>query len=152
MTSKSLLYEKMKKTYAILILALLSSFTANAEPDQTSEFRHFVREFFKSASYQIDSVKFPLEYIYIEGEKEKSVLAKKFIPKNEWKHLSGLDYFKCKQNCYDIVIYDNFEQKHNNNNKRVLSFEGISNGINTSLYFQRFFDGWYLVKYENFSN
>ena len=50
------------------------------------------------------------------------------------------------------MIYDNFRKSQSESGERILAFEGISNGINSSMYF-RFTDGkWYLVKIEDFDN
>lgn len=50
------------------------------------------------------------------------------------------------------MIYDNFGKRQRASGERVLTFEGISNGINSSMYF-RLIDGkWHLVKIEDFDN
>lgn len=59
-------------------------------------------------------------------------------------------YYQCQTDCYDLIIYDNFEKTQRESSERVLSFEGVNNGINSSLYFKRFNGQWYLVKYEEF--
>ena len=136
-----------------LILITLLAFSSVAQADQTSEFRHFLREFFTSEKYQIESIKFPVAYSYYEVENDiNEKLVTKHIKKSEWEHLYGHKSFHCEVNCMDLVIYDNFKKEHKESNKRVLSFEGYKNGINMAYYFEKIDGSWYLVKYERFSN
>ena len=139
----------MKKIFYILIL-VFSTILVFAEPSQTTEFMRFARSFFKDAEYQKNHIQFPLEFRhYVEGKNGYEVEEIQ-IKIAGWKHLEGPNYYKCEINCYDIVIYDNFEKKYKHSNKRVLSFEGSGNGISSSLYFENIDGEWYLVRYEKF--
>lgn len=143
---------KMKKFLLLITVFTVCSGFLYAADKQTTEFRHFVREFFKSEEFQINSVKFPLEKVYFEGNEINGKLVTKYIRREEWKHFPGPNYYRCQKGCYDLVIYDNFEKKNKKTNKRVLSLEGISNGIHSSLYFELINGAWYLVKYEELDN
>lgn len=125
---------------------------ANAGVTQTLEFRHFIRYFFKDELYQKAHVKFPLEVVTLTYSEELNdiVPASKFISEQDWKAYKGPDYYQCQTDCYDLIIYDNFEKTQRESSERVLSFEGVNNGINSSLYFKNFNGQWYLVKYEEF--
>ena len=113
------------------------------------DFRHFVREFFGSEAFQAAHTRFPLEVVSWTGDSE---VASIFVSKADWEFYKGPAYFQCEQECYDIMIYDDFTKKQSDSGERVLAFEGVSNGINSSMYF-RLTDGkWYLVKIEDFSN
>ena len=120
--------------------------------DQTVEFRHFIRQFFASEAYQREHVVFPLEmqaYAYDEESMDLELIAKR-IRREDWRFYEGPDHYRCQTNCFDIMIYDSFQKTHRESNERVLSFEGVENGINTSLYFERRDGSWYLVKIEQF--
>lgn len=138
---------------SIAVFALLGC-ASKTNLSQTVDFRHFVRDFFKNEKYQKEHVQFPLEVIYFTYEEDEfdSSLQSKFITEEEWIHYPGPNYYYCERNCFDLVIYDSFEKSHEDSNERVLSFEGISNGINSSLYFRKIGDQWYLVKHEQFDN
>jgi hypothetical protein len=139
---------------ALLIFVFtVSSCTSKPNISQTVEFRHFVRDFFKNESYQKKHVQFPLEIFYYSQDGEfDAVLTSKFIEESEWKHYKGPDFYRCETNCFDLVIYDSFNKTHEESNERVLSFEGVNNGINSSLFFKKIDDQWYLVKQEQFDN
>jgi hypothetical protein len=116
---------------------------------QTSEFRLFIRDFFNNESYQKAHIQFPLQVIYYTYNADQMpVQTSKWIRKQEWQYYPGPAYYQCAMNCFDIVIYDSFRKYHHPSNERVLSFEGVDNGINSSLYFKRINGQWYLVKDE----
>ena len=72
--------------------------------------------------------------------------------RDDWSFYEGPADFQCDQNCYDIMVYDGFDKRQRDSGQRVLAFEGVSNGINSSMYF-RLIDGkWWLVKIEDFNN
>lgn len=122
-----------------ITLLIVSSCVNKPNIPQTVEFRHFVRNFFKVEEYQKKHVFFPLEVVYYAYDEDELdfVLTPKYIKKDEWKHYKGPEYYQCEKNCFDLVIYDNFQRSHKESNERVLSFEGVSNGINSSLYFRK---------------
>jgi len=131
------------------LLALLQGCATNNNY-QTMDFRVFIRDFFEYQEYQVKHIKFPLEFIYYEYDDPELdfVLKTKFLTKESWEHLPGPAYYQCQTSCFDILIYDNFERQHKETGKRVLSFEGAENGINSALYFELIDGEWFLVKYE----
>ena len=66
--------------------------------------------------------------------------------------MSGPDHYRCTQNCYDIVIYDNFAREFHGSTERVLAFEGPDNGINDALYFKLESGEWMLVGWEDMTD
>ncbi|GAA5526193.1 hypothetical protein Maes01_02788 [Microbulbifer aestuariivivens] len=142
--------------FITLFIAVLMISGCASKPSitQTVEFRHFVRDFFNIEEYQKKHVQFPLEVVYYSYNEDEfdAVLLSKHITEKDWKHYEGPDYYRCESNCFDLVIYDDFQRTHKESNERVLSFEGVSNGINSSLYFKRINGQWYLVKHEQFDN
>jgi len=117
-----------------------------------SEFRHFLYEFFNNPEFQLEHISFPLTKTYIDmsadPEPKEVTLT---INRKEWRHLSGDKHYTCKMSCYDIVLYDNFEREFKVNTERVLSFEGVENGINEAFYFKYEENHWMLVKWEDLS-
>ena len=115
---------------------------------ETTEFRSFIRDFFKSGAYQVAHVKFPVEFVHYKTDEPDSALVTTYVEKKDWEYFKGPDNYRCQSDCYDIIIYDNYQRKFKNNKKRVLSFEGVDNGIDTALYFEFINEQWYLIKYE----
>lgn len=144
----------MRFVALFLGVLMISGCASRPNITQTVEFRHFVRDFFKIEEHQKNHVQFPLEVVYYSYDEDESdfVLTSRYIKNEDWKHYKGPDYYQCDTSCFDLVIYDNFEKKHKENNERVLSIEGVSNGINSSLYFKKIDGQWYLVKHEQFDN
>jgi hypothetical protein len=120
--------------------------TATNPHPQNYIFRHFLFEFFNDQTFQVEHIKFPLQHIYTDGEYEEHT---EQIERSNWKHVQGPQHYRCEMSCFDIIIYDNFEKKYDNYTERVLSFEGIENGINSSMYFIYENGKWMLVKWEN---
>jgi len=119
---------------------------------QTIDFRIFLYKFFNDSKYQSEHIKFPYQYVHFSSDEEDANLVTDYREKIDWTYMEGPDQYRCKQNCFDLVIYDNFQQKHKKSGERVLVFKGVENGINEALYFKYIDSEWYLVKYESLSN
>lgn len=145
----------MHKTFFLLPILLLAACATGPDNNrQTVDFRHFVRDFFQSPDFQLSRIRFPLEvisYQYENGDGDPALVID-HISEDEWTFLPGPDFYQCDSDCYDIVIYDNFAKQHTDSGERVLSFEGVNNGINSSLYFTLQDGGWQLVRHEQFDN
>lgn len=149
----------MKKLAAIavaLICVVLSLELASAEPLVKSlpvkeDFRLFLRRFFSDPSFQLERVRFPLEWQELVDNPDPA--GEPFIERirrktsGEWNHLEGPAYFRCSTNCYDLVTYDNFRRRPSASTERVVAFEGVDNGINMALYFRLINGKWMLVRY-----
>ncbi|AFV00778.1 DUF4348 domain-containing protein [Simiduia agarivorans] len=144
----------MKKIFTILAFSFLVGCAQQSSITQTGEFRHFLWKFFNDPEFQKEHVLFPLEFVYYQHDENEfdAALATRYIDKENWKTYTGPNHYRCETSCFDLVMYDNFERKHKDSNKRVLSFEGVHNGIFSSLYFERIESKWYLVKHEEFDN
>ncbi len=122
---------------------------ATAQPKETHvDFGWFLYKFFNDRAFQLQRVQFPLK-------KERLRLGEgtviEHIAKTDWQHLSGPSMYHCKLDCFQTVIYDNFRRQMRNSGERVLSYEGLGNGILESLYF-RLIDGkWMLVRWDDTS-
>ena len=126
---------------------------AAAQSEITEDFRQFLRLFFADPEFQRSRVRFPLPITRVDFDGELYTgSTESSIALVDWAHLPGPDWFRCETGCYDIVIYDSFSQDFRHASpERVVSFEGVGNGINTSLYFT--FEGgkWILVKWDDLS-
>jgi hypothetical protein len=132
-----------------LLLPISSSF---GEVPQTIEFRSFLYDFFQEPDFQINHISNPYTYASFSSDEEDADLVTVIKNLDNWKHLKGPEHYRCKKNCFDLMIYDNFDKKHIESGKRVLAFEGVENGINSTLYFELINNEWFMVKYESFNN
>ena len=139
----------MYRALLYLSLILISACSSTSGRSQTIEFRHFIRDFFGGEDFQAAHTQFPLEVVSWTGDSEVTSTS---VTRIDWEFYKGPAYFQCEKNCYDIVIYDDFAKSQSDSGERVLAFEGISNGINSSMYFRLTNGKWYLVKIEDFNN
>jgi len=139
----------MPKAIYVVILMMISGCSGVSGRSQTMDFRDFVREFFRSEDFQASHIHFPLEVISWTGD---GGVSSTFVTENEWSFYEGPAYFQCNESCYDIMIYDDFDKRQRDSGERVLAFEGVSNGINSSVYFRLTDGNWYLIKIEDFNN
>lgn len=140
----------MRNSAACIMLVLLSACANTSGVGQTSDFRHFIREFFSDEEFQVEHVQFPLSVLTYYGDSDAEETSS--VSRAEWVPYKGPAFYHCQQNCYDIMVYDDFSKTQKSSGERVLAFEGVGNGINSSLYF-RLIDGrWILIKAENFDN
>ena len=139
----------MRKAILSMSLILISACSGMSGRSQTIDFRGFVRDFFNSEDFQASHTQFPLEIVSWTGDREFSST---FVTENEWPFYEGPADFQCDESCYDIMIYDDFDKRQRDSGERVLAFEGVSNGINSSVYFRLTDGNWYLIKIEDFNN
>lgn len=137
---------------ALLFIFLLPTQLFGAGIAQTMHFRDFLYRFFNDPEYQEKHVMFPYTFVYYSGEEEDSKLLVEKRGKKAYQFIIGPDHYRCKQNCFDLVIYDNLKRNHKESGERVLALEGVENGINEVLYFKLIDSEWYLVKHESLSN
>jgi len=139
----------MKYFFAIItLLFLLSSqiFSQNSKSvkaDKPEEFDNFIMHFMTDSLFQVSRVKFPCKKTFMDDNLEPGYTT---IKKSNWKH--QVIYFVSD---YRVQIYDNFEQKLEDTNERVISFIGVDSGINLNYYFQRIDNLWYLIHIEDIS-
>ena len=139
----------MKNLVACAAWLLLSACAATSGRDQTTDFRHFIRDFFRDEEFQLAHVDFPVTVLAWGGDSDVQASS---ISRTEWVPYKAPAFCDCEQNCYDIMIYDSFPKTQRATDERVLAFEGISNGINSSLYFRLIGGRWMLVKVEEFDH
>src|SRR4030065_1953664 len=119
---------------------------SNSSASHTEDFRAFLYRFFNNPEFQLERVKFPIQFT---ESPDSDTHTTKTVDRGSWKHIAGPKHYQCKSNCFDIVIYDNFERKYTNDTKRLFSLEGVDNGINALLYFEAIEGKWYLVMSED---
>lgn len=127
----------------------VSSVAAAPQAKETEDFRVFLRRFFHDREFQMERIRFPLPRVTLNAETRRKVTEK--ISRSAWEFLPGPESFRCRTDCFDIVLYDNFERKWRNDSRRVVAFEGVANGINSALYFLRQDKGWVLVRFVDLS-
>lgn len=138
-----------KFIFCALVSLLFGCTSPNPSNQQTIDFRHFLRLFFSDEAFQISHVQFPVTLISLSGEEDdEPAITTSYIAEDQWRFLPGPDYYQCSVDCYDLVIYDNFDKVHRTTGERVLAFEGVNNGIHSALYFKWMNGRWTLVKFE----
>lgn len=136
--------------FAMFLALCLGACASTGGRQHTIEFRHFARDFFSSVETQLSHIHFPVEYVQLErSDASQPATVTSYIEQSDWQYMEGPSYYRCESDCYDIMIYDNAERFQEENDVRVLSFEGVSNGINTTFYFELFDGEWQLVKLED---
>ena len=136
------------------IALLLAGFSKSSVAQEPTDFRVFIRDYFESTEFQLSHTKFPLEvwsYTQIDASENSELTSKSFY-EADWKFMEAPEQLNCGLDCYDLVFYDSFEKSQSNSGERVLSLEGVENGIDVSMYFQWIEDQWTLVKIIDLSN
>lgn len=129
-------------------LILSDSFKVIDSNEMNQEkFRHFFYKFIFNDDFQLDRIKFPLQYIHYEDWVCGDGIDTTFIVKNNWKH----NLFYLTETSIPI-IYDNFEMKLDNSDERVFCWRGVENGLDLRYYFNRIKGKWYLLRKVDFSN
>jgi len=110
------------------------------------DFRTFCDEFFSDSLVQRQSIKCPLKKIAWNQNTE--VDDTMFVRAKDWRFSD----FGFHANNYNVQLYDSFNKKLRDTDERVVSFEGVENGISVSLYFKRIAQKWFLVLWEDSSD
>ncbi|MDN3650067.1 hypothetical protein QWZ13_14195 [Reinekea marina] len=137
----------MQNLYRSILVFFISGFALS---DQTLDFRLFLYEFFGNEISQSEYVASEYTFEYYDDKTQEYIEETRYSV--DWEYLPGPNKFHCKTNCYDLIIYDNFQKTVENTGERVLSFEGVENGISLSLYFKLLDGKWVLQRYESISN
>lgn len=108
---------------------------------KNENFHSFFWKFMTDSIFQLDRVKFPMEYItwkeYIGGEIDTIK-----IQKTEWEH----DTFYINTASERTQIYDNFNLSFRPSNERLLHWYGVESGGDAKYYFSGYNGKWYLIK------
>ena len=130
---------------AVLVVLLFASGHLRAqEPEK--DFSTFCYEFFSDSVVQRKSIKFPLKKVVWNQEAEKDDTT--FVRAKSW----TFSDFGFWANQYNVRLYDSFSKKIRDTDERVVSFEGVENGISVGLYFKRISGKWFLVLWEDSSD
>jgi hypothetical protein len=132
------------KTPFILINLFVFPFVFAQNTNQ--DFAGFCTRFFKDSTYQMAHIKFPLTKVFNNSEKERYDTTQ--LSQSEWKY-SDFGYF---HNNYNTQVYDNFNKTFRDSKKRMLSFEGVENGIDVDLCFVLMGKEWILIRIEELSD
>jgi hypothetical protein len=113
--------------------------------EKKENFDTFFFQFATEKEFQLERIKFPLEFVTWENEDESGgkILTKK-IAYGEWQH----DYFYMKEN-FRPQIFDNFEGTLKDTDERLFQWIGTETGVDVKYYFKRIDGKWFLIKKEN---
>jgi hypothetical protein len=153
----------MKKTILILTIAFVAfglgywtgtikklvdeKFEIVTEAMETSSqttkenFNSFIYQFIGDSLYQLDRIKFPLRSRRADSEDYGT------IKRENWKmvRLFGTEEYKAQ-------LYDNFKGELRDTDERLLTWEGIENGVSVQYKFSRIDGLWYLTECNDFSD
>lgn len=123
-----------------------SNITDNEQTNIESEnynFSDFIKIFTTDSVFQINHIKFPLEYVSIELDEENNdSISTSYIKKSEWKYYSFPD-----------TIYDGIKLKHPIDTTNFTYTElGVDTGVRIDYYFEKTGTQWLLTKIEDSSN
>jgi hypothetical protein len=132
----------MKKL--ILVLLVMIKCYLVFSQDYDNNFDTFLFKFATDKEFQIERIKFPLEFVTWENPEEiGGNIVTKMIQKENWQH----DYFYANQN-YRPQIYDNFEGNLRNTDERLFQWIGVETGVNVKYFFKKIEGKWFLIKKE----
>lgn len=128
----------MKIIYVLLANILLVS---NLYSQYNNEnFDSFFYNFSTDKEFQLERIKFPLEFI---TWKDEGTIGSGIETKT-WTH----DFFYMNESSVPQV-YDNFEGKLKDTDERLFNWIGVETGVNVKYYFKRIDGLWHLIKKEN---
>jgi len=133
----------MKATFFLLLILLAQSVYSQKDRE---DFQSFCSNFFSDSTTQRERVKYPLKHVVYNQDQDSFDTT--LVSKKSWL-FSDFGFWT---NNYNVKVYDSFAKKLRDSGERVLSFEGVENGINMSLYFKLVAGKWYLVLWEDLSD
>jgi len=137
----------MKNVFQIiLIMILLNLISQSFAQDSNQDFNSFSYKFFSDSSFQKGNIEFPL--IMIIWNSDTDDFDTSYVKPPQWVY-SDFNFFK---NDFNVQLYDSFQKSLRNTKERVISFEGVENGIQVNLFFKYSSFSWRLVKLEDFSD
>jgi hypothetical protein len=102
-------------------------------------------EFGSDTDFQLERIKFPLEFVTWENPEEiGGNIVTHQITKDKWTH----DYMYMNES-YRAQVYDNFEGKLDNSDERLFQWIGVETGANVKYFFKRIEGKWFLIKKES---
>jgi len=121
-----------------LLMLVCRPILAQEKPEN---FNEFVFKFLTDSTFQVHRIRFPLLTARLNLETlSLDTLVESRI---SWRFLGNPHPNENSR----MQIYDNFERVLRQTGERVVSFEGIENGIDSSLYFKLIKGKWYLVRF-----
>ncbi len=129
----------------LTIIFTLSLFYLSFGQKPKEDFNLFFFQFATEKEFQLERIKFPLEFVTWKNEDEAGgeILITR-IKKEEWQH----DYFFMNEN-YRPQIFDNFKGELNDTDERLFQWIGTETGVDVKYFFKRIDGEWFLIKKEN---
>jgi|SRR5690606_15170076 len=127
-----------------IIICLLASITTYGQTGKEN-FDAFMYQFGSDTAFQLERIKFPLEFVTWEDPTEigGEIVTHK-ITKDKWKH-----DFMYMNESYRAQIYDNFNGELRDTDERLFQWIGVETGADVKFYFKRIDGKWFLVKKES---
>ncbi len=109
-------------------------------------FEVFLMKFCYEENFQMDRIKFPLQYTQLNEDLTESETV--YLQSKDWEYTNlGFD----PKTELRHQIYNNFEHSLNDTDERVFALFGIRDGLEIYYYFKRINGIWFLIKYEDLS-
>lgn len=109
-------------------------------------FEVFLMKFCYEENFQMDRIKFPLQYTQLNEDLTESVTV--YLQSKDWEYTNlGFD----PKTELRHQIYNNFEHSLNDTDERVFALFGIRDGLEVYYYFKRINGIWFLIKHEDLS-
>jgi hypothetical protein len=117
----------------------------DSELGQGENFDHFIYKYCTDSIFQMSRTKFPLKAsFFIDFELDN---LDTLLPRDSY----NFDPIFFRDN-YKVQIYDNFKGQIKNTDQRLVSYEGIENGIDINYFFERIEKKWFLIEFIDNSN
>jgi hypothetical protein len=107
---------------------------------KSEDFTSFTYSFFSDTLFQKERTIFPLMNLKFDPVKDDYDTS--FVTTKDWVYSN----YHFLDQMFHVQIYDNFKRTLRNTNERVVSFEGVENGIGLSLFFTNKHKKWFLLK------
>jgi hypothetical protein len=128
------------RTPSLILLVVLSATTYSPGQRKSEDFRDFIHSYVADSVFQRQRTYYPLPWIRFNTDSNRYDTT--YVAEDEWTY-GDFGFYAPR---YAVQMYDNFERVLRPTGQRVVSFEGLENGINMSLYFKLTKGKWYLVK------
>ena len=108
---------------------------------KNENFESFLIKFMGDTLFQLNRIKFPLEYVTWHDEMGEEIDTLS-VNMADWKHESLYFNYATER----TQIYNNFDLEIEDTNERVIHWYGIEHGMDRKYYFWRFKGEWFLIK------
>lgn len=138
-TSKNYYFKRDNDQWFLLRIKIIK----DSVDENKEDFYSFLGKFCKDSVFQKQRIHFPLDMNYLDDDYNT---VKENWNQEKWK-FSRIYYY-----CDSISnLYYDFQRTFKDTDQRILIIQGVENGINEQLTFERINGLWIMTKYENYS-